>query len=311
MIKTIKGFIIGVLITSFVSVLAFSEDGIRSIMVDFDQAKNIVVDKEEIAIPDDMKPFVYNGRTYVSLRLISEALGKPVKWREATGTVYIGDVPDDVQKILVEDPLNSFYMFEENERWKFNEYGAYSFGLENDGVYSPGGGGMSSWQPQSTGLKLKNENKEKYLRCVIEVDILWGGGRADLFGIIIDGKRGDFFVEKPDDSHAEYDVENWHSIRIQPNKYYHLKVVRDYEKFDIFLDDHFIHSTKMMMDNPDYDIEKDFADTTYSVPSTIDATREYCENLKETTIWLIANKFRATENNECYFKNFKLSLLDD
>jgi len=37
----------------------------------------------------DVAPFIYNGRTYVPLRFISEALGKEVRWDDQNRVVYI------------------------------------------------------------------------------------------------------------------------------------------------------------------------------------------------------------------------------
>ena len=41
-------------------------------------------------VPDD-EPFIYNGRTYVPLRFVSEALDKEVKWDGATNRIDIND----------------------------------------------------------------------------------------------------------------------------------------------------------------------------------------------------------------------------
>ncbi|MNI13166.1 Foldase protein PrsA 3 precursor [compost metagenome] len=43
--------------------------------------------------PTDQKSFIYDGSTYVPIRFISEALGKPVEWDEANETIWIGNNP--------------------------------------------------------------------------------------------------------------------------------------------------------------------------------------------------------------------------
>ena len=40
-----------------------------------------------------VEPFICDGTTYLPVRAIGEALGKPVKWDGNTKTVYIGNVP--------------------------------------------------------------------------------------------------------------------------------------------------------------------------------------------------------------------------
>jgi hypothetical protein len=40
------------------------------------------------------EPFIYNGTTYLPVRSVAEALGKPTNWDGTTGTVYIGNYAD-------------------------------------------------------------------------------------------------------------------------------------------------------------------------------------------------------------------------
>jgi hypothetical protein len=51
--------------------------------VSFDPIK-IFIDGQERNPPEDMKPFIYEGRTYVSLRYVGEAFGKNVDWDGTT-----------------------------------------------------------------------------------------------------------------------------------------------------------------------------------------------------------------------------------
>jgi hypothetical protein len=50
---------------------------------------NIMVDGVEKQ-PAGVKPFIYEGSTYVPLRFVSDALGKEIGWNEKTQTVWIG-----------------------------------------------------------------------------------------------------------------------------------------------------------------------------------------------------------------------------
>ena len=73
--------------------IAFAADGIVNIAVNYDTVKKIVVNHEEITPTEGEEPFEYNGRTYVPLRFVSEALGKHVSWNNSEGIVNINDVP--------------------------------------------------------------------------------------------------------------------------------------------------------------------------------------------------------------------------
>lgn len=85
--KAIGLVLVGVIAGS--SITAFAAGG-RKIEV-FDNVKKVVVNKINKPFTKGEEPFTYNGRTYVPLRYVSEALGENVDWDGKTGTVYIGD----------------------------------------------------------------------------------------------------------------------------------------------------------------------------------------------------------------------------
>ena len=67
----------------------------KTITVDYMGIK-VVVDGKEVVMGKDLagnkiEPFAYEGTTYLPVRAITEALGKTVKWDDATKTVFIGD----------------------------------------------------------------------------------------------------------------------------------------------------------------------------------------------------------------------------
>lgn len=59
----------------------------QQIKVSYRNIKMVVDGK---TVSSDTEPFIYEGRTFVPLRAISEALGKDVTWDAATYTVRIG-----------------------------------------------------------------------------------------------------------------------------------------------------------------------------------------------------------------------------
>lgn len=64
----------------------------KSITVYYDTIKKIMIDNQD-KTPTDVKPFIYEGTTYVPLRYISEQLGKPVYFDNTTQIIYIGSRP--------------------------------------------------------------------------------------------------------------------------------------------------------------------------------------------------------------------------
>ncbi|MEQ6359512.1 stalk domain-containing protein [Thermoanaerobacter thermohydrosulfuricus] len=91
MIKSKTAIVFSILLLIFGFVMGFAYAQSNSI--------KIVVDGNTIAT--DVPPFIKDGRTFVPIRAISEALGVPVKWDGATSTVYIGTVPGGLD--LVDD----------------------------------------------------------------------------------------------------------------------------------------------------------------------------------------------------------------
>lgn len=70
--------------------LLYARDGSKTIEVIY---RNIGIKVHGVNIPTtpENEPFIYEGRTYVPLRLISEALGYDVDWDGSTFTVLIGE----------------------------------------------------------------------------------------------------------------------------------------------------------------------------------------------------------------------------
>ena len=94
--KNIKWFLIGFLVCIFLtSSIAYAAGG-QMIEV-FYNVKDIKIDMVS-KMPENEKPFVFNGTTYVPLRYIAENLNMPVQWDAKTQTVFIGktEEPNEV-----------------------------------------------------------------------------------------------------------------------------------------------------------------------------------------------------------------------
>ncbi len=98
--REIKGFIAGVITTAVLSAGAFTALGepVEKTITAIYNGIKIYVDGNQIqtkdALGNEVKPFVYNGSTYLPLRAIAEALGKEVIWEEPTNSVYIMQKPE-------------------------------------------------------------------------------------------------------------------------------------------------------------------------------------------------------------------------
>lgn len=88
-----KGLIIGLTIGTMLSGTAAWAAGTQ-IEVAFRNLKYMFDGVEKA--PSDGKSFVYEGTTYVPIRFVSEALGKPVEWDEANETIWIGNNPTHI-----------------------------------------------------------------------------------------------------------------------------------------------------------------------------------------------------------------------
>lgn len=118
--KELKGFIIGVILTLSISVLA---DNWQTISVQ-PNLINVIVNGEKLNVDN----FLYNGTTYLPIRAVSEALGHNVDYDGETNTAYIGsERAGDKVSVLVALPKweteGELYLDEKNEKYYF--YGSY------------------------------------------------------------------------------------------------------------------------------------------------------------------------------------------
>jgi hypothetical protein len=92
--EKIKGFIAGAVISALVAGgvgVAFASSTSSNISVIFRSLRIIIDGADKSATPEDSRPFIFNGRTYVPLRYIAESMGKQVLWDGDTSTIYIND----------------------------------------------------------------------------------------------------------------------------------------------------------------------------------------------------------------------------
>jgi hypothetical protein len=85
--KVVMFILITLLVLSVVGIV-YSSLSNKTITITYRNISTYVNDQKKIS---DAEPFIYNGRTYVPLRFISEALNKEVKWDDKTSRIDIND----------------------------------------------------------------------------------------------------------------------------------------------------------------------------------------------------------------------------
>ncbi|MCL5057012.1 MAG: stalk domain-containing protein [Actinobacteria bacterium] len=82
----ISGVLVGAIIFGYTA--SFAKTGIQSVSAEYQNIKLVVEGK---VVKTEMEPFLLNGRVYVPLRTVAEALGKKVGWENSTVLVGTGD----------------------------------------------------------------------------------------------------------------------------------------------------------------------------------------------------------------------------
>lgn len=93
--KYVRGFILGVIITTLLMSTAFGERVSKAIDLVYNSV-NITVNGEKV----DTDNILLEGTTYVPLRAIAEMLGKEVGWDHATKTAIIKDKESNTAKVI-------------------------------------------------------------------------------------------------------------------------------------------------------------------------------------------------------------------
>lgn len=85
------------------SVYVYGENIVKTIQVTY---RNITIQVNGKTIPSEQEPFIYQGRTFVPLRTIGEAMNKNVEWDNAKNQVNITDKPIDTEQKFLSFPIH-------------------------------------------------------------------------------------------------------------------------------------------------------------------------------------------------------------
>lgn len=212
---------------------------LKTIQVDFNTVKRIIIENQDKTPPDDMKPFVYNGRTYVPLRYVADALGKSVEWNAATGTVYIDStINNNKADSLFDDfsqPLsNNWDVSRAVKQWTNDQNGAYSPGYFNNGY-----------------LPLNLENIQMSSNFTIECDVSCPE-ISDNAGFYIHGVGVIYLGHHGDDHLYVYaeggGLDQALAADMKSQDYGHLKAVVTGQTIDVYFNDNYLYSD--IVDDP-------------------------------------------------------------
>jgi len=105
--QRIQGFIVGIIVCSlFSGTIAQAAEGLWK---EIFYGVKVEIDGVPQTFANDMTPFIMDGRTFLPLRAIGEALGKPVEWDGVTGTVYVGKKPGGGSFVSAVPPYDGKY----------------------------------------------------------------------------------------------------------------------------------------------------------------------------------------------------------
>lgn len=243
--KGLKVFILVISFIIFTSSIVFANNSLKSILVDFNAVKKITFDGVEKDTPDDMKPFIYNGRTYVSLRYVSEAMGQEVNWDGTNGSISINSsIPKEYIDNLKNGIGNNWYP----EDGYYPSIGYWFSTSSENGIEST----------PYIGAKYGNYiifNKKYYRfskNYTIEVEIMASEDSKDSEYKNTSGEVG-MFVGVDILSPQPYvlnritfqygdNLNNNDNRMIEKGRFYKMKMVRKDSNVDIYLDDKYITS---------------------------------------------------------------------
>ena len=132
--KGVKGFVCGVVSTVIIaSGLAFAAGNWKTIDV-LENDINVLVDGKYISESN----FVYNDKTFLPLRSVAEAVGKPIDYDESSNTVYIGtrEVVKTFKKIGSYSDRANLSIYEDENGVQYVDFDEINSVTARTGIYT-------------------------------------------------------------------------------------------------------------------------------------------------------------------------------
>lgn len=186
-----RSFLMGVLVTLLVISLVTPALAAAGKMIEVFGGIKIYIDDVELnpkdAAGNPVDVFVYNGTTYLPVRAVSEALGKPVQWDGKTQSVYIGKHSSDTPAAY----LSEMDYFALSYRWDFDRLTTDNLGNNHThsieiGNNAPSGhkvvyklngqySRLTAWYYQEYSYRGTNQSRTKTLVISGDGKELWQG----------------------------------------------------------------------------------------------------------------------------------------
>ena len=156
--KSWKSFVAGMLTMAILFALGIPALAAAGKNITVYPGVNIYIDDQKLNPKDvngnPVEVFVYNGTTYLPVRAVSEALGKPVQWEGSTYSVYVGKHAGDKPAVWLSD-LDYFTRTGEYDSWKANTYSATdNLGNEHEHYLSCAGSSSITYKLNAQYTKL-------------------------------------------------------------------------------------------------------------------------------------------------------------
>lgn len=150
--KGLKCFLLGMVIAAVFSTAVPAMAAIIQKQITVSTGVNIYVDDVKLnpvdAKGNPVEVFIYNGTTYLPVRAVAEAIGKPVMWEGKTSSVYLGKHDSEEPTVMLHeleyfDSGGSNRKFKTHKDVKDNLENSYNYGITSDNSHR---GNYPSWQ---------------------------------------------------------------------------------------------------------------------------------------------------------------------
>lgn len=190
--KSWKSFVAGMLTMAMIFALGIPALAAAGKNITVYPGVNIYIDDQKLDPKDvngnPVEVFVYNGTTYLPVRAVSEALGKPVQWEGSTNSVYVGKHTGDKPAVW----LNDLDYFFKRGGWTLGSTKIDNLGVKHDHCIFPSGSfyddasieySLNGQYSRLSGLffqtyDMRNDTSKSKIEIYGDDEMLWEGSIA-------------------------------------------------------------------------------------------------------------------------------------
>ncbi|WP_130863152.1 stalk domain-containing protein [Bacilliculturomica massiliensis] len=219
-----RSFVSGALITAMLFGglgTAFAKTAAENIKVYFNDIK-VMIDGKQFTPRDEdgtvLEPFTYNGRTYLPVRSVGEALGQKVNWDAKTSTVILGEY-DAGESLYPDVNLWELDYLDKNNSWDGSDPVKDNFGNSYNGYIAIGG--LSNYGVGFMEYALNGQYSKLKARQILNYNMRTYESKG-AFTIKVDGKTVktlDFIQAGEEPVDFEIDLAGANRLRIESNSF--------------------------------------------------------------------------------------------